>query len=327
MAAELERISADARATRCRRAGADRARRARTRSGYALTAGGRRVGSIHLEAIRDRRGAAARRRLLPALASLLGVAIDRERLAARGARGRGAAAERRDEDGRPACGEPRPADAADGDLDLGGRARARATSSSTTADRARAARDDPRRVRPPRPPGRQPARPLAAPGGRGAPGAGASGRSRTSSIGALDELGATPDASRSRSRTDSPAVRVDAHQIERVLVNLIENALKYSPRGGADPRAGAPRRAAEALVRVIDHGPGVARGGARADLRAVPARAATSGGVAAPASASRSRAGFAEANGGRVWVESRAGQGATFVLALRRAPEPRAPVA
>ena len=26
--------------------------------------------------------------------------------------------------------------------------------------------------------------------------------------------------------------------------------------------------------------------------------------------------GFAEANGGRVWAESRAGQGATFVLAL-----------
>ena len=28
---------------------------------------------------------------------------------------------------------------------------------------------------------------------------------------------------------ESPAVRVDAHQIQRVLVNLIENALKYSP--------------------------------------------------------------------------------------------------
>jgi signal transduction histidine kinase len=33
--------------------------------------------------------------------------------------------------------------------------------------------------------------------------------------------------------------------------------------------------------------------------------------------------GFAEANGGRVWVESHAGQGATFVLALPIAPGAR----
>src|SRR5262249_24880459 len=47
---------------------------------YPLMAGGRRVGTIALT--RSRRwSAAARRRLLPALASLLGVAIDRERLA------------------------------------------------------------------------------------------------------------------------------------------------------------------------------------------------------------------------------------------------------
>jgi len=32
--------------------------------------------------------------------------------------------------------------------------------------------------------------------------------------------------------------------------------------------------------------------------------------------------GFAEANGGRVWVESHEGQGATFVLALPAAPAP-----
>jgi two-component system, OmpR family, sensor histidine kinase KdpD len=47
---------------------------------YPLTVGDRQVGTIVLEGAR-RGGAAARRRLLPALASLLGVAIDRERLA------------------------------------------------------------------------------------------------------------------------------------------------------------------------------------------------------------------------------------------------------
>ena len=47
-------------------------------AGYALTAGGRRVGTIRLSGGNE--GEGARRRLLPALASLLGVAIDRERL-------------------------------------------------------------------------------------------------------------------------------------------------------------------------------------------------------------------------------------------------------
>src|SRR5262245_1874883 len=51
-----------------------------TEERFPLSVEGRRVGSILLE--RPRQGsAAARRRLLPALASLLGVAIDRERLA------------------------------------------------------------------------------------------------------------------------------------------------------------------------------------------------------------------------------------------------------
>src|SRR5262249_12384735 len=47
---------------------------------FPLAVEGRRVGTISLERPRQR-NAAARRRLLPALASLLGVAIDRERLA------------------------------------------------------------------------------------------------------------------------------------------------------------------------------------------------------------------------------------------------------
>ena len=72
---------------------------------------------------------------------------------------------------------------------------------------------------------------------------------------------------------ESPAVRVDAHQIQRVLVNLIENALKYSP-AGEPVRVQVAATPSEAVVRVIDHGPGVPTRRARADLRAVPARRA-----------------------------------------------------
>ena len=46
---------------------------------------------------------------------------------------------------------------------------------------------------------------------------------------ALDELGDAGRRVEVALPDESPPVRVDAHQIQSVLVNLIENALKYSP--------------------------------------------------------------------------------------------------
>ena len=114
---------------------------------------------------------------------------------------------------------------------------------------------------------------------------------------------------------DEPAaVQVDSHQIQRALVNLIENALKYSPPD-APVHVRVAVTSSEVAVRVIDQGPGVAARRARPDLRAVPAglgSAAVRGAGLGLAIAQ----GFAEANGGRISVESRSGQGATFVLTL-----------
>jgi two-component system sensor histidine kinase KdpD len=114
-----------------------------------------------------------------------------------------------------------------------------------------------------------------------------------------------------------PPVRVDASQIERVLVNLLENALKFSPPDEPiDIQATATRD--QVLVRVIDHGPGIP---AR-DLERIFEPFESSG-------ASRLRGtglglaicrGFVEANGGRIWAESQLGQGASLVLALPAAP-------
>ena len=130
---------------------------------------------------------------------------------------------------------------------------------------------------------------------------------------ALSSLG--PSADRvDVTLSDKPlVVRVDALQIERVLANLIENAVKYSPDHAARVLVSSTGR--EALVRVVDHGPGLAadeiervfepfqRGAVGDDVRGAGLGLAIA-------------RGFAEANGGRVWAESRAGQGATFVLAL-----------
>ena len=117
-----------------------------------------------------------------------------------------------------------------------------------------------------------------------------------------------------------PLVEVDARQIERVLVNLLENALKFSP---ADTkvyvRVTQTRR--EAIVRIVDQGSGVPPG----ELETIfePFRRGAdplqSRGTGLGLAIAR---GFAEANGGRVWAESRPGQGATFALALDAATVP-----
>jgi two-component system, OmpR family, sensor histidine kinase KdpD len=113
---------------------------------------------------------------------------------------------------------------------------------------------------------------------------------------------------------DSALVHADPHQTERVVANLVENALRYSPPEET-VRVEVRRTASEVLVRVVDHGPGIPSGEAdrifepfqRGSLR-VPMRGAGLGLAIAR--------GFAEANGGHVWVESHVGQGATFVLEL-----------
>ncbi len=130
-------------------------------------------------------------------------------------------------------------------------------------------------------------------------------------LGELGEAGARIQVSFTES---SAAVRVDAHQVERVLANLLENALKYSP--DVDPvRVLVSLTSGEVVVRVIDRGPGLPA----TDLTRVfePFQRGSGTGDTRGAGLGLAIArGFAEANGGRVWAESRAGQGATFVLAL-----------
>ena len=133
-----------------------------------------------------------------------------------------------------------------------------------------------------------------------------------------DAVGAVgDDAARVRVR---PCVRVtvraDADQVQRILVNLIDNALKYSPRS-EQVELNATATAAEVLIRVIDHGPGVPPEEATVIFGAFH-RGAGNRQVRGAGLGLAIAAGFAEVNGGRIWVESRErpGSGATFVLAL-----------
>ena len=113
--------------------------------------------------------------------------------------------------------------------------------------------------------------------------------------------------------SESPLVDVDAAQIQRVLANMIENALKVSPPAvPVHVRITATRN--EAIVRVVDQGPGVPEEELERVFDAFHRGSGTSGGGAGLGLAIAR--GFAEANGGRVWAESRPGQGASFALAL-----------
>jgi two-component system, OmpR family, sensor histidine kinase KdpD len=131
---------------------------------------------------------------------------------------------------------------------------------------------------------------------------------------ALDDLGTAAERVQVALPDESPIVSVDGWQIERTIVNLLENALKYSL--GSDPvrvqiSAGVP----DVLVRIIDHGPGVPRQELERIFEPFQ-RGSRSGTVHGAGLGLAIARGFAEANGGRVWAESREGQGATFVLAL-----------
>jgi two-component system OmpR family sensor kinase len=115
-------------------------------------------------------------------------------------------------------------------------------------------------------------------------------------------------------------VDADTHRVHQVLVNFIENAIKYTPAGG-EVRVSAWRDGDEAGVTVSDTGPGIPAD-ARAQVferfyRVDGARRRTSGGSGLGLAICRE---IAEAHDGRVWVESEEGHGSAFSLGLPLAP-------
>ena len=108
----------------------------------------------------------------------------------------------------------------------------------------------------------------------------------------------------------SPPIRTDAAQVQRALVNVLENALKFSPpdttvilraerRGDDVSFASTTRgRGSSPRTRPGSSSPSITRAERRLGARA------------------RDRARVRRANGGRIWVEQAASGGASFVLAL-----------
>jgi signal transduction histidine kinase len=120
-----------------------------------------------------------------------------------------------------------------------------------------------------------------------------------------------------------PVVRGDADQLRRALHNLVQNAVKYSPEGGEVLVAGEVPSTSAVLIRVIDHGIGIAPGEEerifdrfhRTDNRL----SRTTAGVGLGLYITRN---IVEAHGGRIWAESAGpGRGSTFNILLPTGPE------
>jgi two-component system sensor histidine kinase KdpD len=121
-----------------------------------------------------------------------------------------------------------------------------------------------------------------------------------------------------------PLVACDAVLIEQTLINLLENAAKYSS-GPIDISAAV--HGAEVVVEVADRGPGIPAG-EEARVFEKFHRAARDGhaeGVGLGLTICRA---IVSAHGGRIWVQNRAGGGASFQFALPIEGEaPRLPLA
>ena len=116
-------------------------------------------------------------------------------------------------------------------------------------------------------------------------------------------------------------IRADERKVKQVLLNLLSNALKFTPEGGRiDVRARLVDDSAD--IAVTDTGVGIAPGDQAAvfeEFRQVGAAAQKAEGTGLGLAISRK---FIELHGGKIRVESELGKGATFGFALPLAIEP-----
>jgi len=128
------------------------------------------------------------------------------------------------------------------------------------------------------------------------------------------EIGLMMDVSK-----DLKPVRADRSQIERVLVNLISNAIRHTPAGG-HVKVRAASEGNQVTFTVEDDGEGIPKEylGQIFD-RFVQVPGATSGGAGLGLAIAYN---IVKAHGGNIWVESELGQGSAFHFTLPTDAQP-----
>jgi two-component system phosphate regulon sensor histidine kinase PhoR len=109
-------------------------------------------------------------------------------------------------------------------------------------------------------------------------------------------------------------VLADHQQIERVLRNIVHNAIKFTPQGGHIYITATIADTQEVIVSVQDTGPGISKEAlSRIFERFFQENPARGDGTGLGLAIARH---IVLAHGGRIWVESLPGQGATFYFSL-----------
>jgi len=110
-----------------------------------------------------------------------------------------------------------------------------------------------------------------------------------------------------------PLIPMDTVLIEQVLVNLLDNAIKYTPPGTRiDLSASAAPE--EVTIKMMDQGPGIAPGDEQKIFdRFYRSNSQGSSGVGLGLAICK---GIVEAHGGKIWAENRPSGGAAFTFTL-----------
>jgi len=111
-------------------------------------------------------------------------------------------------------------------------------------------------------------------------------------------------------------VKADDLRVRQVVINLVSNAIKYSPQGG-DVDVTAVQQDRQVQVAVRDQGLGIPKE-KQAHLFEMFYRAhgEERGGLTGMGLGLYLSRYLVEAHGGRIWVESEEGKGSTFYFAL-----------
>jgi two-component system clock-associated histidine kinase SasA len=126
---------------------------------------------------------------------------------------------------------------------------------------------------------------------------------------------------------DIPDVHADQRRMRQVLLNLLENALKFTPDGGKVSLSLLHRTSQWVQVSICDSGPGIPREEQHRifqDRVRLPQTSGTTSGYGVGLSVCRR---ITEVHGGRIWVVSEPGEGACFNFTVpvwtgQSSPEP-----
>jgi PAS domain S-box-containing protein len=113
----------------------------------------------------------------------------------------------------------------------------------------------------------------------------------------------------------------DAQKLQQVLYNLLDNAAKYSPDGGAIHTSGSQCNG-NIIVRVEDSGVGIPKDQLQLIFeRFYRVNDKSTEGISGVGLGLSMCKGIIEAHGGHIWVNSAYGQGSTFAFTLPAAPD------